>query len=26
MKQFQAQKGLHPDGLVGPITVTELGL
>lgn len=26
MKEFQAQKGLHPDGLVGPITVTALGL
>ncbi|EAW35266.1 glycoside hydrolase family protein [Lyngbya sp. PCC 8106] len=26
MKKFQAQKRLDPDGLVGPITITELGL
>ncbi|MEB3281014.1 MAG: glycoside hydrolase family protein [Lyngbya sp.] len=26
MKKFQAQKGLEPDGLVGPVTVTALGL
>ncbi|MEL7038750.1 MAG: glycoside hydrolase family protein [Cyanobacteria bacterium J06592_8] len=26
VKQFQAEKGFEPDGLVGPITVTALGL